>query len=197
MLILAGTCSAIVAAVAAIWTLIYAKDAPTKEDLKRVEEHTAATSHHLESLNERSSSEDEYGALYSRAGRVPITVRGTADSGQPLTIYLRTNDPTVRFSRVELLNDMGSYYGKAECSKTTNSMEFSFTLEPDAVTHWLSGSTPIGSDIHLTIKVYMFFEGVEPELYRRVYVESKGGILKRDPKLPSVSFTVVQIEGQI
>src|ERR1035438_330187 len=146
--------------VIAILTLIvagiaayYAYRAPDKRDLKRVEEHTAATSRHLENQNERSSSDDEFAALIHKAYRVPITVCGTADSGQPLTIYLRTNDPTVLFSRIELLNDMGSHYGKAGCSRTTNSMEFGFTLEADAVMHWLSGSTPIGSDTHLGMQV--------------------------------------------
>ena len=187
--------AAIIAAVAAIWTLVYAKEAPTKEDLKRVEEHTAATSHQLESQNERSIRSDKLKALAYKTNRVSIVARGIADSGQPLTIYLTTNDPTVIFSRVELLNNMGSYYGKAECRRTTNSLEFSFALEPDAVTHWLSGSTPIGEDRYLYIKVYMLFEDVE--LGSEVSVVSKGGLRKPDPKSPSVYLDVIQIEGHV
>jgi hypothetical protein len=112
-----GFIATVAAALCAIWggvasTLAakYAKDAPTKADMKRVEEHMAATSQHLH----RQARREEFSA---KANQVSISVRGMNPIDEPLIATIVVRDPTVRLTRVDLLNEpgeSGTVYGTSE-----------------------------------------------------------------------------------
>src|ERR1035441_3328474 len=79
-----GAAAAIIGAVAAIFAAVYAKAAPTKGDLARVEQNTAITSGHLENVHRSLKTQEERGALNDRAQRVSMTASGRTDVNCPM-----------------------------------------------------------------------------------------------------------------
>jgi hypothetical protein len=84
---------------------VYAKEAPTKEDLAKVAENTS----HLEEvktnisrMDDRLHKQHEHDALVSNAQRVSVTVHGMANAGEPLPLDLLIKDHDVVLLRIEL-----------------------------------------------------------------------------------------------
>jgi hypothetical protein len=130
----AGTIAAIVAAAKAVTAVRLAKEAPTKEDLWRVESHIARVDGHLSEQNERES-------LTKLAQRVSISVTGEHRMNHPLTLSLKIKDPSVTLIRVELINDVDMLSGEADCLRL-DSLNFSSTVLPQVAQQWF-GSCPI------------------------------------------------------
>ena len=122
VLVLAGTCAAIVAAIAAIWTLIYAREAPTKEDLQRVEDNTATTASHVErvrshmaKVDARQQEQHQEELTREAARHISIYVKGEYGNAGPMMLRFTIQNPTVVLLNVQLKNELGATFGQADC----------------------------------------------------------------------------------
>jgi len=152
-----GFVCAVVAAVCAVWSGIastaaakYAKDAPTKEDLKRVEDHVAVTSHHLEHQSWREELNDG-------ASRVSIAVEGRDFQDEPLVVHLRLQDPSVRLIRIDMLSESGTLYGGGSCDMKEPD-HYIAELDSRKVANWFNAGERKGNTSQLWLRVFMGFE---------------------------------------
>jgi hypothetical protein len=136
----------IVAAVGAY----YAFRAPDKRDLKRVEDHAAATSAHLE--RQRQLDENN-----SAASRVYIAVEGRNFQDEPLEVHLRLQDPSVRLTRIDMLNAVETLYGGGSCVMQEPD-HYVAELDSRKVRNWVNAGEHYGTTSHLWLRVYMSFE---------------------------------------
>jgi hypothetical protein len=147
----AGTIAAIVAAFKAVTAVRLAKEAPTKEDLGRVESHIAQVEGHLAEENQRVQ-------LSRLVERVSISVSGRIWSGAPLTLKLSVTDPNVAISHIDLINSRDMLTGGFDCSPS-DPLSFTATLPPGTLERWFnSGDSDLSTDrkhvlIHAVIKI--------------------------------------------
>jgi len=152
------------AAAAAAW---FAWKAPTKEDLKRVEDHTAKTSERLEKVqshiarvDERLNEQHSYDLLVSRAQRVSISVSGVDKMNEQLRLRLKLKDPEAVLTHIELFNEVGNLFGSADCSQIEQLM-FSAAIDSNTVQRWFSGGTAdqTVNRKRLRLRAHMLIEG--------------------------------------
>jgi hypothetical protein len=157
----AGTIAAIVAAAKSVTAVRLAREAPTKEDLKRVEDHLAEVDGHLHEQNKRE-------LLSSLAERVSITV--TTQQGpmnEPLTLLLKLEDRTVTLLRIELVNSLGMLSGASEClpfGDPPDPLCFTATVTQQTAQQWFNTGNP-----HL-IRAFMRIGDREPHRSFSVFV---------------------------
>lgn len=142
--------AAIVGAIAAIYAAKYAKDAPTKADFSRLEQHAADTSGHLEKQNRREE-------LNSIASRVYLKVSGRSQQDESLQVYINLQDPSVRLTRVDMLNESKALYGSGICEMKEPNCYVAH-LESRNVQNWFNGGVQKGNTSHLWLRVFMAFE---------------------------------------
>jgi hypothetical protein len=147
--------AAVIAAIAAVAAVLYAKKAPTKEDLERVETHIARVDDHLSEQNQRDLST-------SRAERVSISVNGRNRLIEPLTLVLTVKDPGVTLLRIELVNDLGMFSGMTDCLPS-DPLSFIATIPPEVAQRWFgSCRTGLSTNQKLApIRAFMKIEGRE------------------------------------
>jgi hypothetical protein len=194
--------AAIIAAAAAIWTLVYAKEAPTKDDLARVEQNTA----HLEevrskiaSMDKRQRSQQELESLYGKARRLSILVSGQDDIPQPLRVNLTIKDSTALLSRVELFNEVGSVFGSVDCVRNPDAeLAFRAVIEFQTVSRWKAAGTMVQAynRVRLNLRVYMFFEGHEVEVFRDMAVHVTDESRRLEGAIQQ-TVSAIRIEGSV
>jgi hypothetical protein len=147
-----GAIVGVVAAVAAIYAAKYAKAAPTKEDLKRVEEHAAATSEHLGMQRARAE-------LQLQANRVSLSVHGKNEATQPLALHLAIKDPSVRVISIELRNEADSLFGSIPC-ECVSELEYTAPIVPEMTRRWFNAGTHVNSQAsnHMQLQLHIFME---------------------------------------
>jgi hypothetical protein len=196
--------AAIVAIFVGLRAIYYAKQAPTTEDLRRVEKNTAETSRHLEGMHGKIASMDtrldqqaEHDTLVSRANRVSTLIEGEDLVGNCLSIRLTLKDPKVTLIRLDLLNERGIVFGSPDCEATAY-LQFTATIDPATILKWFDGGTITvagwSARSQLGLRVHMLVSG--NNVHRQVAV-----ILYRanqsDPANPLVRHQVWRIEGSV
>jgi hypothetical protein len=163
---LVAAVAAIVAAIAAIKTLVYAKEAPTKDDLARVEKNTAESTQHLK----RQSERDEFAAM---AQAVPIAVTGESHPTEPLSILLTVRDRGIPLTRLGLYNEHGSLFGIVLCKRISD-LQYQAEIPSDTFGVWFNAGRFL-SQTHaaLRVRVYMSIQG--KETHREVPVRAFHG----------------------
>lgn len=189
----------IVASIAAY----YAWRAPDKRDLKRVEDHTAATSGHLEGvktniarMDRRMDTQHEHDTLVKWAGSTVISVAGSGDGGDPISVHVTSPAHNVIFSRVDLLMESGNAVTTLPCEKRENPT--TFIVHWHNLLAWMGGGTRIVGkpDKALYLRVYMYFKGHEEEVSRLMTVYQIGN-QSRVGDAPGHIIAVYRIEGTI
>jgi hypothetical protein len=147
--------AAIVAAIAAVRALCYAKDAPTKEDLGRVESNIAQVEGHLSEQKQRDS-------VISRAERVSMSVKGSSFMSEPLNLVFTLEDASVTLLRIDLINGLNMLTGVVDCSPS-DPLSFTATIDPTLSSRWFgSGESHQSVDQKLTrIRAFMMIDGQE------------------------------------
>lgn len=136
----------LVASIASVLTYL----APTRSDLKRVEDHVAATSHHLEHQSWREKLNDA-------ASRVSISVDGQDFQDEPLVVHLRLQDPSVRLIRIDMLSESGTLYGGGSC-EIQEPDHYIAELDCRKVANWFNAGQRNGNAMNLWLRVFMDFE---------------------------------------
>ncbi len=193
--------AAIVAAVAAIFAAVYAKAAPSKDDLKRVEEHAAATSTHLEKvhtniarMDERLHKQYENNSLISQAERMSITVHGMGTAGESLPIDLVINDPDTALLRLELYDTVGTLFGSVECTRV-EPLAYNAVLDAPLALRWFNaGAADTSNKRLLSIRAYMSLPG--QEVWRHFPVYMTEGIRQVEER-PDERGTVYIVDGNV
>jgi hypothetical protein len=189
ILVLAGTCAAIVAAVAAIWTLIYSKDAPTKEDLQRVEDNTATTASHVEKVRShmanvdvRQQEQHEEELMREAARHISIFVQGVLENTSLMTLRFTVHNPTVVLLRAQLRNELGPTFAQADCARQ-GQQEFSADFQFLDIQKWYDSATTFdmrGRRV-LTIRTQLQFGRQDAERDITAWVErSQSPLFKVD-----------------
>lgn len=153
-----GFVATVVAAVFAIWGGVastfaakYAKDAPTKEDFKRLEKHAADTSGHLQ----KQADKEE---LDAAASVVSIVVEGRDFQDEPLQVHLRLKDPSVRLNYIEMLNTAGTRYGGSPCVMQGEPDHYVAELDPRQIVNWFNAGDHFGNTAHVWLRVAIGFD---------------------------------------
>lgn len=165
-LVLVGTCAAIIAALAASKALSYAKDAPTKDDLARVEQNTAETAGHIEKVrshiarvDERQAQQYDTELLRETARHISIHVKGAYGNAGPMTLYFAAEDPNVILLSAQLRNESGSIFGQAPDCILDTQKHFKADYPFDDIRRWYDSATKIdmrGRRV-LTIRAHLKF----------------------------------------
>jgi hypothetical protein len=110
-----GFIAVIITVVLTLWSSIaatlaakFAKDAPTKEDFARLEQHAADTSGHLQKLAQRERAMDA-------ASRISLSVSGRGYDGSDLIMQITAGVITAKLTRIDLYTENGTSYGSAPC----------------------------------------------------------------------------------
>jgi hypothetical protein len=130
---------------------IFAALAPTRKDLQRVEQNTAASSIELKEVRKHISSVDEQlreqradEEHAATARRLSIAVRGDQDYGEPLRIALTLKEPDVTLTYIELLNESGALFGSSPCVQESPRI-FIASLEQEVARRWFNGGSVEGN----------------------------------------------------
>jgi hypothetical protein len=153
MLVLVGTVCAFIAAVAAIY---FGKKSLTKQDLATIEEHTAASSHHLK----KQTLRDE---LIAKIERVPLEIWGQDSVNDPLNVYIRCPDADALPTRISLYNEHGTLFGTASVVRIPDG-DYASEIECSTVARWLQGGTPVvvgQGHIRVVLGVNLAIDGQE------------------------------------
>ena len=201
-----GFIATVVAALCAVWGGIaataaakYGKDAPTKEDLKRVEGHV----YHLEEvkssitrMDTRLDRQEEREAVQARARQISLSITGRADVGDQMAVRLIMRDTAVTPTRVELFNENGTRFaGSFDCRKL-ETLLFEVELDADSVRQWYNGGRPTEAFNRrlLTFRVYTIL--YEQEVYREAPVELTQGT-RHTSGYPTYSIEVFTLKGNV
>ncbi len=175
-----------------VFTVKFGRKASTQEGLARVEEHVShlpEVKAGIASLDARMKRQEETAALASRVAGVSISVRGDADLGQPLPIYLTTTEPTIHLTRVEFRTEAGNVFGQCECIPTKNLFEFIARLPYDRLSNWRSAGTPEGvSRTRHILRVWMHFGDESQRTHKDMAVTLTSG--RRDAEIHAGSVVV-------
>ena len=181
-----GLIAGIVGAVAATIAAIYAGLAPTRKDLRRVEENTAATSKkleevrkHISSVNEQLREQRSDDVLAATASRVSIAARGDQDFGEPLRITFTLKEPDVSLIYVELLNESGALFGSSPCVQGASLIFLTF-LEQEIARRWFNGGTAEGNVEHKRLVLRATLQFGERQAHRK-FVVYLNNVLKQMP----------------
>lgn len=146
----------VIGAVAACIAAYFSWKAPSKRDLARVEEHTAATSEHLQV--QRLHAE-----LERRTSQVSIAVHALNPSSEELNITLTVQDLSVTLVSIELLSETQSSFGKSPCVKQGDRV-FGTFIHPNVIHKWyFAGNVTQGAIHMLSLRVYMLIDADETE----------------------------------
>lgn len=163
-----GFVATAVAAVCAIWGGIaataaakYGKDAPTKDDLARVEQNTA----HLDevrskmaSMDKRQQEQHQADLMREAARHISIHVKGEYGNAGPMTVRFTTQNPTVVLLSAQLRNDLGSTFGQADCVQL-DPQEFTADFNILGIQEWYGSATTTDMQGRrvLTIRTHLRF----------------------------------------
>jgi hypothetical protein len=198
-----------ITAVLAAGALYYAKKAPEKKDLERVETNTANTTQRLEQMhteladntaktNERLDKMQTHLAqmrelahlqstreeLMARAQRVSITATsGMLPINHPAEITLTLKVSDVAPSRVELY-EADTPFGSFQCREIRDKC-WSAIIQPRQFQQWYASGKPVDhmDRRRVKLRVYMFFEGQEEREVHRdfaVQIRSESGTFSLD-----------------
>lgn len=148
--------AAIVAAIAAIRTLVYAKEAPTKDDLAKVEKNTAESTAHLR----RQTEQD---VLRAKVERVPLSVWGQDPQNQNLLVKIKCGDTDAFPTRIDLRNEHGTLFGTCAVVRGPDN-EYWTEIDADALVRWRDGGTRVvvgPGYSRLVLRIYLVIEGQE------------------------------------
>ncbi|MGA8669966.1 MAG: hypothetical protein WB679_08825 [Terracidiphilus sp.] len=182
-----GAVIALVAAVAAIYAAVYAKAAPTKEDLRRVEEHTAATSDHLNSQRKREE-------LAHKAARISIAIHGQTIGNEPMTLHLTLKDPAVTLMDLDLCNESQSLLGSVPCKHVTG-MQYTAKVSTQVMGLWFASGTPVQTvqRARLVVRAHLDIEG---KVFPREMTVLATSFFAKDIDKPTQT-TGVLVDGEV
>jgi hypothetical protein len=166
---------------------VFAKAAPTKEDLARVEQNTAqiedvrAT---IASVDSRLKKQEDTEALRIRASRVSITVMGNqaGNAPYPLELFIKqTEEKNVSLTHLELYNEHGNAFGSFPCTHTghPDGLHFQANIPLATMADWYRSGTPVQTvnRMRLKLKVWMTMNGIEvPRDMAVTVMETTGGM---------------------
>ncbi|MGB6901839.1 MAG: hypothetical protein WBD98_03365 [Acidobacteriaceae bacterium] len=190
---------AIISAAAALTAAWFAFKGATDEDLRKVERNTAETSKRLEKVEARIASVDDrlggqqrYDMAVAKAQRVAVHVVGESGFNQPMTLVLKTKNSGVPLARIEMLNEIGSSFGSADCTQT-QPLHFAATVEnPDLQKWYSSGVADQGFTRHrVRMRVHMVME--ELDVFRDIPVHIRSGT--RNVSTPGQTELAFFLEG--
>jgi hypothetical protein len=195
---IAGLVIGTVSAVAAIFAAWFAWKAPTKSDLQRVEENTAETSErldkvrtHIARVDERLHDQHSRDLLIAEAQRVAIAVSGSNEFSDPLKLSFKIKDPKVVLTYIEMLNDVGTLFGSADCEPTED-LSFTAILDNSAVQRWFSSGKPDQAFNRRSLRVRAHMHIAERVVYRDVPISLISGTR---PGQPNSGVQVFILEG--
>src|SRR5215831_1134199 len=155
-----GFVAIVVAVLLSLWSSIastlaakYAKNAPTKAEFKRLEEHAIATLQHLHRQVRREE-------LSPKANRVSISIRSMSPVDDLLLVVIVVRDPTVRLTHVDLLNESGEsgyVYGTSETLQI-DSKTYNAAIDSESLKRLFASGV---QSRNACIRVYMIIEQEE------------------------------------
>ena len=152
-----GFIATVVAAVCAIWGGVastaaakYAKDAPSKADFKRLEEHAAITSQYHQGQARREDAN-------IKASRIHVSIRGRSPQNEDLlaTIEVQNPEAGLRLSFIDFISKDGTSYGSTQI-KQVGASTYKAWLDRVSVQRWYDSEKP--GEFNLRIRVHMIIE---------------------------------------
>ena len=144
-----------VAMVAAIIAAVYAARAPSREDLKCVEDH-------LGNMVERVGEQQKQEMIKTVARRLKIRVQGDQIQGHPLPLkFTVESDEEAQVTGVDLLDHSRVQVGSATCAVEDNN-GFSAFISEDVAREWFNSGQVAErpSERRLHLRVHMVFQRV-------------------------------------
>ena len=167
-----GAVAAVVAALAGIVSVLYARRGPTREDLKRVENNTEETATHVDAVRKHISRVDSHFAeqksralLEEQASLLFISVNFTGFVDEPAELRVELQDPSAIPLRIDLTNSEGFVSGGAEC-KPAGPLVFTATVDPAAANAWYNHGYSFTQSKQVRVRILLRFQGVE-DLHER------------------------------
>lgn len=164
----------------------YAKDAPTKADLQRVEDHVAATSEHLR----RQARREE---LNTQAERIHVSIRGRSPQDEDLVATVEVHNPIagLRLTCIDFLGKTGTPYGSTQTTQVGAST-YEAWLDRRNVQRWYASERP--GEFNLRIRVHMVIDGEEG--HKEMPVTVSDGQIQVDAQSPQIKRCWL-IEGEV
>lgn len=166
---------AVLTLVAAIIAVYYAKAAPSKEDLGRVEEkltlvtesieavrtHTAASEAHLAEQNRRD-------ALSLHVGQVSVSVNADGQLGESLMFRFQLNNLEAKLEAFNLINEDDMNFGSFTCTATKLSY-FEAEVAHDIINHWFTGCGD--NSVRQRVKLHLFLRLSDQQAQKFLYAD--------------------------
>lgn len=196
----AGLIISVVSAVAAIIAAWFSAKAPTKSDLRRVEDNTAETSDRLDKVRSHIARVDQHlneqrnqELLAAKAQRVSIAVNGNDRFDAPLKLLFKLRDPGVILTFIEMFNEVGTLFGSAEC-ESIGDLSFIANLDNGAVQRWFSAGTPNQSFNRRLLRIRIHMQIEERMAHRDIAVNVVSGT-RQQPSQPNSAEQAFILEG--
>lgn len=186
--------AAIVSALAAGFAVYLGLKAPTKEDLKRIEENTHETSIHIDAAREHLACEAQRTALQTRASRVSVEVTGWGELYKPLTMRFTLNDTGAILFRVDLINEHHMLTGSALCVAAAP-LHYAVEVTPEVVRDWYYSGNIVSGALGRLLQIRAHLRIIDEETSRTFSVR-----LVRDnrpnPSRPGLTEAFWTVEGR-
>jgi hypothetical protein len=172
-----GACAAVVAAFAAIVSVLYARRGPTREDLKRVESNTEVTARHVHAVREHISRVDSHFAeqktrelLEEQASLLFISVNVIGFVNDPVELRIELQDSSAIPLRIDLTSPEGFVAGSAEC-RPADPLVFVAIVDPAVALAWYDRGRDVVGSKSVSVRILLRFQGVEDFLERSLYLK--------------------------
>jgi hypothetical protein len=176
---ISGLVVAAVGAVAAVVAAVFSALAPSRKDLKRVEENTQETSArvgnvetHIKSVDDRLKEQLARETVEAAAKKVSITANGEQDSEQFRFVFVLA-DPEVTLVSIDLLNEAGALFGSLPC-RVGEPGTFGAVADNRLVGKWYNAGWigASGADRRLVLQANLLLQGRECHRRLTVYLTS-------------------------
>jgi len=172
-----GAVAAVVAALAGIVSVLYARRGPTREDLRRVESNTEETAKHVDAVRVHISRVDSHFAeqksreqIEAQASLLFISVNVIGFVREPVELRIELQDPSAIPLRIDLTSSEGFVSGGAEC-KPAGPLAFTATFDPAVVLAWYNHGYSMTQKKAVQVRILLRFQGVEDLMERTLYLK--------------------------
>jgi hypothetical protein len=176
-----GAVAAVVAAIAGIVSVLYARRGPTRDDLRRVEINTEETAIHVDAVRKHISRVDSHFAeqksreeLEEKASLLFISVDVTGFVDEPAELRIELQDPSASPLSIVLTKLEGFVSGSAECN-LAGPLVFTAKVEPAVAATWFSRCREVAGSRHAGVRILLRFQGVEDFMERSFFLSQVAG----------------------